>query len=195
MKSFVKTAETQLPTVHGVFSFMVFQDENLREHVALVKGNLSSASPVLCRIHSECLTGEVFGSIKCDCKQQLDDSLKAIGASGCGVLIYLRQEGRGIGLTNKIKAYALQEKGLDTVDANLKLGFPDDVRDYRVASEILRLLSVTSIDLMTNNPQKVKSMKQAGIQVTRCGHKIQPISKQAADYIDVKKTKMGHFDS
>ena len=183
-------AETILPTVWGNFRCLVFRDANEIEHVAMLKGE--PRTPALCRIHSECLTGEVFGSTKCDCKQQLDRAFEQIAIEG-GVLIYLRQEGRGIGLGNKIKAYALQETGLDTVDANRMLGFSDDERQYDVAIEILKELEIHSVELMTNNPAKIKALEAAGIWVNHRAHKVSPASDEAKNYLAVKQHKMGHF--
>lgn len=183
-------AETILPTVWGNFRCLVFRDANNVEYIAMLKGEQHNS--VLCRIHSECFTGEVLGSTKCDCKQQLDRAFEEIAREG-GVLIYLHQEGRGIGLGNKIKAYALQETGLDTVDANRKLGFYDDERQYDVAVEILKELKIHSVKLMTNNPAKIKALEAAGILVSHRAHKVSPIYDEAKNYIAVKQHRMGHF--
>ena len=151
-------------------------------------------APPLVRLHSECLTGDVFGSLKCDCGPQLRHALKLIGEAGGGVLLYLRQEGRGIGLANKLRAYALQDRGLDTVDANHRLGFADDERDYAHAAAILRAVGVDSVRLLTNNPAKVAGLEGSGIKVVeRVGHQM-PANPHNADYLAVKRRKSGHLD-
>src|SRR5687768_6782412 len=161
-------SEAEVPTSRGVFRTVVFRDRrNGGEHVALVVGDVTGMEGVPVRIHSECLTSEVFGSLKCDCRQQLDRALDFITQGGLGVLLYLRQEGRGIGLGNKIKAYALQAKGLDTYEANRQLGFADDLRTYDIAAEMLRNLDVRSVDLITNNPLKIAGMVEEGVPVRR----------------------------
>ena len=162
-------------------------------HVALVIGAWGEAPPLV-RLHSECLTGDVFKSLKCDCGPQLTEALRLIAASGGGVLLYLRQEGRGIGLVNKIRAYALQDRGLDTVDANRRLGFADDERDYGVAAAMLRALKIKEARLLTNNPAKVAGLEGAGIAVAeRVGHHM-PVNPHNADYVAVKKARSGHLD-
>lgn len=186
-------SQTQLPTTYGLFNCIVFRDEQNLEHLAMVKGNLDAAENMLCRIHSECLTGEALGSLKCDCKHQLDSALDNIQKRGEGILLYLRQEGRGIGLGNKIKAYSLQEKGTDTVEANLILGFPEDAREYDIAAEMLLTLGVTSIELMTNNPNKISAMEKAGIRVKHKAHQIRFLSDAASAYVNVKRDRMGHL--
>ena len=163
------------------------------EHVALIIGAFAGRPPLV-RLHSECLTGDVFGSLKCDCGPQLKHALRLIGAAGGGVLLYLRQEGRGIGLANKLRAYALQDRGLDTIEANLRLGFADDERGYGVAAAMLRALGVDAVRLLTNNPAKVAGLEAAGIQVAeRVGHHM-PTNPHNADYIATKKAKSGHLD-
>ena len=159
-------AETRLPTEMGDFRCLIYRDANGKEHVAMVKGEIQGKNDVLCRIHSECLTSEVFGSTKCDCKSQLNLALQKIADKDEGIVIYMRDEGRGIGLGNKIRAYGLQEQGADTVDANRMLGLPDDTRDYTFAAEILADLQVLSVCLMTNNPLKVNGLKNGGMKVT-----------------------------
>ncbi len=186
-------SQTQLPTTYGLFDCIVFRDEQNIEHLAMVKGNTKSVQNLLCRIHSECLTGEVFGSLKCDCKFQLNAALDNIEKRGEGILLYLRQEGRGIGLGNKIKAYSLQEKGVDTVDANLILGFPEDAREYDIAAEMLLILEITSIELMTNNPNKISAIQKAGIKVKHEPHQIKYLSDAAESYLNVKRDRMGHL--
>ena len=163
------------------------------EHVALVIGAFGG-SPPLIRLHSECLTGDVFGSLKCDCGPQLKEALQILGAAGGGILLYLRQEGRGIGLANKLRAYALQDRGLDTVDANRRLGFADDERGYGMAAAILRALGVDKVRLLTNNPNKVAGLEREGIEVVeRVSHHM-PTNPHNADYIATKKKRSGHFD-
>jgi GTP cyclohydrolase II len=163
-----------------------------REHVALLVGAFGGRPPLV-RLHSECLTGDVFGSLKCDCGPQLKEALKIIGAAGGGVLLYLRQEGRGIGLANKIRAYALQDRGLDTVDANQRLGFADDERDYRHAAAMLRMLGIETVRLLTNNPAKVGGLQAAGIAVAeRVPHQM-PANPHNADYLATKRKRSGHL--
>lgn len=189
----IRYAETILPTVWGDFRCLVYHLQDGFEHVALVMGDVANQSGVLCRIQSECLTGEVFSSLKCDCKHQLDMALKAIAQDGLGLVLYLRQEGRGIGLGNKIKAYNLQENGVDTVDANRMLGFPDDGRDFSCAIRILRDLHVASVRLMTNNPGKIDALVNAGIHVVERVPHVAQVPHLAKDYLKVKGQRMGHF--
>ncbi len=163
-----------------------------QEHVALVVGAFGGRPPLV-RLHSECLTGDVFGSLKCDCGPQLKEALRIIGASGGGVLLYLRQEGRGIGLANKLRAYALQDRGLDTVDANRRLGFGDDERDYAHAAAMLRALGIDQVRLLTNNPNKVTGLESAGLRVVeRVAHHM-PANPHNADYLATKRKKSGHL--
>jgi GTP cyclohydrolase II len=163
-----------------------------QEHVALLIGAPGGKPPVV-RLHSECLTGDVFGSLRCDCGPQLKEALRIIGAAGAGLLLYLRQEGRGIGLGNKLRAYALQDRGLDTVDANRRLGFADDERDYAHAAAILRALKIAEIRLLTNNPAKVSGLEAAGIKVVeRVAHHM-PANPHNADYLATKRKKSGHL--
>lgn len=188
----VRYAKASLPTDVGVFQCIVYRLEDGLEHVALVMGDVEHSSGVLCRIHSECLTCEVFGSLRCDCKHQLDLAMARIAKEGFGVLLYLRQEGRGIGLGNKIKAYCLQEGGVDTVDANRILGLPDDGRDFDCASRILHDLNIISVKLLTNNPDKVDSLVNAGILVQeRVPHVADTANME--DCMMVKCQRMGHF--
>jgi len=164
-----------------------------QEHVALVVGAFGGKPPLV-RLHSECLTGDVFGSLKCDCGPQLKEALRIIGGAGGGVLLYLRQEGRGIGLANKLRAYALQDRGLDTVEANLRLGFGDDERDYAHAAAMLRALGIDEVRLLTNNPSKVEGLEAAGIKVVeRVAHHM-PANPHNADYLATKRKKSGHLD-
>jgi len=173
---------------------LAFRDSGTgEEHVALLVGAFGGRPPLV-RLHSECLTGDVFGSLKCDCGPQLQEALRLIAAAGGGVLLYLRQEGRGIGLANKLRAYALQDRGLDTIEANLRLGFADDERGYGVAAGMLRALGVDQVRLLTNNPGKVAGLETAGIRVVeRVAHHM-PANPHNADYIATKKAKSGHLD-
>lgn len=186
-------AKAGLPTCFGDFQILVFKNTlDDKEHLAIVKGDVKGKKDVLLRIHSECLTGDVFGSKRCDCGEQLHNALHRIEDQGEGVVIYMRQEGRGIGLTNKIKAYALQEEGLDTVEANEKLGFPADMREYHLAAQIIRYLGIESIRLMTNNPAKTHGLEDLGINISNR----EPIVIEANDvnkeYLHTKAVKMGH---
>jgi len=173
---------------------VAFRDSGTgEEHVALLIGSFGGRPPLV-RLHSECLTGDVFGSLKCDCGPQLKEALRLIATDGGGVLLYLRQEGRGIGLANKLRAYALQDRGLDTIEANLRLGFADDERGYGVAAAMLRSLGIDEVRLLTNNPGKVTGLKSAGIQVVeRVAHHM-PTNPHNADYVATKKAKSGHLD-
>ena len=191
-----RVAKSNLPTKYGLFELYGFKDLVTGEHhEALVMGNVQTEEPVLCRVHSECLTGDTFGSLKCDCGQQLDLALKKISEEGRGVLVYLTQEGRGIGILNKIKAYALQDKGMDTVDANLALGLPEDARDYNVGIQILKDLGISKIKLMTNNPKKIYGLncKSCGLEITeRIPLQIQA-QKFDSFYLETKMKRMGHL--
>jgi GTP cyclohydrolase II len=182
----------RLPTAFGEFTITVYRDGKRREHLAVRMGDLTGA-PVLVRIHSECLTGDVFGSVRCDCGEQLQAALRHIAQEGRGLLLYLRQEGRGIGLNNKIRAYALQDQGMDTVEANLHLGFPADARSYSDAAAILKDQGVRSVRLVTNNPEKVKALETRGIVVAeRVRYEIQPRLENYS-YLQTKAAKLGHL--
>ena len=189
-----RQAIAELPTINGDFKAFGYVDKiNGDHHIALVKGNLSGDEPVIVRIHSECLTGDVFGSQRCDCGEQLHEAMRRIEKAGRGVLLYLRQEGRGIGLINKLKAYELQENGMDTVDANLALGFKSDLRDYGVAAEILADLGVTKIILMTNNPTKITGLSGYGLKVIERQSIKMNCNEKNHFYMQTKFQKMGHI--
>ncbi len=183
-----------MPTALGDFRIVAYRDVPTgKEHAAIVKGDVTDATELLTRVHSECLTGDILHSLRCDCGPQLEASLRQIEAAGQGVVLYLRQEGRGIGLIEKIAAYELQEKGLDTVDANLELGHPVDARSYEAARDILKDLGIQSIRLLTNNPDKVEALSELGFDITErvpleVGH-----HEHNEDYMRTKKERMGHF--
>lgn len=189
-----RAASAKLPTEAGEFEIIVYSNSfDNKEHVAIVKGDVGNGEPVLVRVHSECLTGDILGSLRCDCGPQLQEAMRKIEAEGRGVVLYMRQEGRGIGLANKIKAYELQDQGYDTVEANQKLGFAPDLRDYGIGAQILKDLNIKGIKLMTNNPKKIKGLEGYGmhivdrvpIEVGRCACN--------ANYLDTKKEKLGHM--
>ncbi|MEK9651814.1 MAG: GTP cyclohydrolase II [Poseidonia sp.] len=187
-------SEAFLPTKYGDFRIQVYHEEETGlDHVALVLGSMTGPDAVLVRIHSECLTGDVFGSTRCDCGPQLEAALEAIVAKGWGVLLYLRQEGRGIGLHAKIQAYHLQDAGADTMDANLMLGLPADGRNYAVAVNMLTALGVSSVNLLTNNPEKVSQLKDLGIRVDDRTPLVAGVSEQNRTYLTTKVERMGHL--
>jgi GTP cyclohydrolase II len=191
----VLQAVATLPTKYGAFTAHVFRVvDGGAEHLALVMGDVADHKSVLTRLHSECLTGDVLGSYRCDCGEQLDLALRYIAAEGRGVLLYLRgHEGRGIGLSNKIRAYALQEQGRDTVEANLDLGLPDDSREYDSAAAILRMLKVTSVRLMSNNPAKFDTLAKHGIPVCERVALVIPMREENERYVLTKRAKFGHY--
>lgn len=186
-------ANCTLPTPWGVFQMHGFEERGGREHVALALGDISSGDAPLARVHSECLTGDALFSLRCDCGFQLEAALEAIAAEGRGVLLYLRQEGRGIGLINKIRAYKLQDGGADTVEANEQLGFPADMRDFRIAREMLALLGVDAVRIMTNNPRKIATLEQAGIRVAERVPLQVGRNPYNDHYLDTKRAKLGHL--
>jgi GTP cyclohydrolase II len=205
-ESVKKVAEAEFPTRWGAFRILGFEGttaadggkpgackvDEVEGLVALVMGDVHSTPPLV-RIHSQCLTGDVFGSLRCDCRLQLELALNQIGKEGAGILLYEQKEGRGIGLMAKLKAYQLQDQGLDTVEANVKLGFAPDCREYELPAEVLKLMGVKSVRLMTNNPEKVQALESAGITVAeRVSAEVVPLDT-FADYVRVKQEKMGHI--
>ncbi len=186
-------AHAELPTRFGRFTICGFEGGGPEEEaIALVRGNLRGATPLV-RVHSQCLTGDVLASVRCDCRAQLELSLEKIGKARAGVLLYLPQEGRGIGLMNKLRAYELQDRGMDTVEANESLGFAADARSYRFSAEILKKLGATRIRLLSNNPEKVSQLEEAGIRVVERVPCQPRVSKISRSYLKTKKAKMGHI--
>ena len=192
--SIERYAEAELPTRSGPFRVVVYRElGGDKEHLAVIAGDVQGAEDLLVRVHSECLTGEVLHSLKCDCRDQLDLALERIQGAGKGAVLYLRQEGRGIGLGNKIRAYAKQDEGLDTVDANLALGFEDDQRGYQMAADMLRDLGVESVVLMTNNPRKVEGLESGGVKVTRREPHEVEAHEHNREYLKTKQDRLGHL--
>jgi GTP cyclohydrolase II len=194
-------ARATIPTRHGLFETNVFRsvpaegtggDGLSHEHVSLVFGDVHGRDDVLIRVHSECMTSEVFGSLKCDCREQLEASMAAVAQAGAGAVLYLRQEGRGIGLANKIRAYALQSDGHDTVDANRMLGLPDDARRYDVARDMLAYLGITGVRVLTNNPAKIASLRALGVRVHGRVPLVVPPNQHSARYLEAKRLRMQH---
>ena len=185
--------DARLPTLHGEFRIRVFHDATTGfDHVALTLGEMDGPDPVLVRLHSECLTGDAFSSARCDCGPQLDAALKTIQEHGWGCLLYLRQEGRGIGLHAKIQAYNLQDQGADTLDANLMLGHPADARDYSIAADMLHAVGITDVSLLTNNPDKVQSLQELGITISNRMPLVVGVGEENRSYLETKATRMGH---
>lgn len=189
-----RIAEAKIPTSYGDFRIVSYSSMvDQADHIALIKGEIDSSKPLLVRVHSECLTGDVFGSNKCDCGDQVEIAMEQISLEGSGVLLYMRQEGRGIGIHNKIKAYALQEQGYDTVDANVQLGFPPDPRQYGIGAQILEDLGVRKMRLITNNPTKRVGLEGFNLEITETIPIIAKYRKENIDYMDTKRTRMGHL--
>ncbi|MBP3964416.1 bifunctional 3,4-dihydroxy-2-butanone-4-phosphate synthase/GTP cyclohydrolase II [Paenibacillus lignilyticus] len=189
-----RVVDVKMPTDYGVFRAVAYTNEvDNKEHVALVKGEIDPAQPTLVRVHSECLTGDVFHSHRCDCGPQLEAALRQINEAGNGVLLYMRQEGRGIGLINKLKAYQLQEQGLDTVDANIKLGFAPDLREYGIGAQILKDLGIRKMRLLTNNPRKIRGLEGYGIEVVERVPIQMDANEDNNSYLHTKKSKLGHL--
>ncbi len=188
-----RVAEAKLPTKYGEFTVIAYKSSiDPNEHLALVKGEINGEEPILVRVHSECLTGDVFGSLRCDCGDQIAMAMRAIEEEGRGVFLYMRQEGRGIGLHNKIKAYALQDQGLDTVEANKELGFPPDLRDYGIGAQILADLGVRNMRLLTNNPKKVVGLEAYGLRIVETVPIVPRPTPQNLSYLEAKRKKLGH---
>jgi GTP cyclohydrolase II len=184
----------ELPSRFGRFRIVAFwNNRDGKEHVAMVHGDVMGESDVPTRLHSECLTGDVMGSLRCDCRDQLETALRHIATLPRGLVLYLRQEGRGIGLINKVRAYALQDRGMDTVDANLALGFRDDERDYAIAAHMLESLNVASVRLMTNNPNKIRQLEQHGIRISGRIPHVMPPNEHNRFYLQTKAARSGHF--
>jgi len=189
-----RITEARLPTTYGEFTVMAYRSAvDAAEHVALVRGDISGDEPVLVRVHSECLTGDVFGSLRCDCGAQIEMALQSIAKEGRGVFLYMRQEGRGIGVHNKLRAYALQDQGMDTVEANIALGFAPDLRDYGVGAQILADIGLHNIRLLTNNPKKVIGLESYGIKIIEIVPLIAPRTPYNIRYLETKQKKLGHI--
>lgn len=189
-----RVAEAKLPTKYGEFTVIAYRSAvDADEHMALVRGEISNHEPMLVRVHSECLTGDVFGSLRCDCGEQIALAMRKIAEEGGGVFLYMRQEGRGIGFHNKVRAYALQDKGLDTVEANIALGFPADLRDYGIGAQILADLGLHKIRLLTNNPKKVVGLESYGLKIVDTVPLIVPPTQYNRQYLEAKKKKLGHL--
>jgi 3,4-dihydroxy 2-butanone 4-phosphate synthase/GTP cyclohydrolase II len=189
-----KVVEVNLPTKHGKFRMHMYRSRlDNKEHIALVKGSIDPKKPILVRVHSECLTGDLLGSLRCDCQDQLVKSLKIIESEGNGIVLYMRQEGRGIGLANKLLAYKLQDEGKDTVEANEALGFKADLRDYGIGAQILRSLGVRKMILLTNNPKKVVGLKGYGLEIVKRVPIEVPSNTMNEKYLKTKRDKLGHL--
>ncbi len=189
-----RVAEAVLPTRFGEFTIIGYSNEvDGREHIALIRGDIEGKDDVLVRVHSKCLTGDVFGSGRCDCGPQLDVAMQMVAEEGCGVIVYLDQEGRGIGLLNKLRAYQLQDEGHDTVEANQILGFPADLRNYGIGAQILANLGLRTIRMMTNNPKKLTGLEGFGLEITGRIPLEAPATECNQDYLDAKRDKMGHM--
>jgi len=192
--SITREVETKLPTKYGDFKVLGFNEKNSSKcHLALIKGDITTSEPMLVRVHSECLTGDALGSRKCDCGEQYEAAMEMIVKEGRGILLYMRQEGRGIGLLNKLKAYELQDTGLDTVDANLTLGFKEDMRDYKISADMLKILGISNVRLITNNPAKIEGLEKNNIKVVERVPIQIPANKNDRFYLITKKERMNHL--
>jgi 3,4-dihydroxy 2-butanone 4-phosphate synthase/GTP cyclohydrolase II len=189
-----KVAEARFPTVYGDFIIIAYKSTvDTDEHIAVIKGEINNGEPVLVRVHSECVTGDVFGSLRCDCGEQVHKAMKMIAGEGRGVFLYMRQEGRGIGIHNKLKAYQLQDQGLDTVEANIALGFEPDLRDYGIGAQILADLGLHNIRLMTNNPKKIIGLESYGLKVVESVPLLVEPTEHNISYLKTKQDKLGHL--
>ena len=193
MNSCKFASSSKLPTKFGEFIISSFEEPCGKDHIALTIGNIQNEQTVMCRVHSECLTGDALHSLRCDCGPQLQAAMKILAANKSGILLYLRQEGRGIGLVNKIRAYALQDQGHDTVEANEMLGFPADLREYNICLDILQHFNITSVNLLTNNPKKVSALEDVGISVAQRTSLKEGENEKNTEYLNTKRDKMGHL--
>ena len=193
MSSCKFASESKLPTKFGEFTISTFEEPCGKDHIALTIGNILNEDTVMCRVHSECLTGDALHSLRCDCGPQLQAAMKMLAENKSGILLYLRQEGRGIGLVNKIRAYALQDQGHDTVQANEMLGFPADLREYNICLDILQHFNITSVNLLTNNPKKVSALEEVGISVAQRTSLHEGENEKNTEYLNTKRDKMGHL--
>ena len=193
MSSCKFASESKLPTKFGEFTISTFEEPCGKDHIALTIGDIQDEAAVMCRVHSECLTGDALHSLRCDCGPQLQAALKMLAENKTGILLYLRQEGRGIGLVNKIRAYALQDQGHDTVEANEMLGFPADLREYNICLDILQHFEISSVNLLTNNPKKVSALEEVGISVVKRTSLHEGANEKNQDYLNTKRDKMGHL--
>ncbi|MDC1131306.1 GTP cyclohydrolase II [Gammaproteobacteria bacterium] len=193
MNSCKFVSESELPTKFGDFTISAFEEPNGKDHIVLTIGDIQKQDAVMCRVHSECLTGDALHSLRCDCGPQLQAALQMLSQNKSGILLYLRQEGRGIGLVNKIRAYALQDQGHDTVEANELLGFDADLREYNICLDILQHFKVSSVNLLTNNPKKVDALEEVGISVVKRTSLHEGANEKNKSYLDTKRDKMGHL--
>ena len=193
MSSCKFASESKLPTKFGEFTISTFEEPCGKDHIALTIGDIKNEDTVMCRVHSECLTGDALHSLRCDCGPQLQAAMKMLAENKSGILLYLRQEGRGIGLVNKIRAYALQDQGHDTVQANEMLGFPADLREYNICLDILQHFNITSVNLLTNNPKKVSALEEVGISVAQRTSLHEGENEKNTEYLNTKRDKMGHL--
>ena len=193
MSSCKFASESKLPTKFGEFTISTFEEPCGKDHIALTIGDIKNQDTVMCRVHSECLTGDALHSLRCDCGPQLHEAMEKLAKNKSGILLYLRQEGRGIGLVNKIRAYALQDQGHDTVEANEMLGFAADLREYNICLDILKHFKITSVNLLTNNPKKVSALEEVGIRVTQRTSLHEGENEVNQEYLNTKRDKMGHL--